>query len=539
MNELKKHGCISILSVINAVTLMLLLSCLNDNSVMAKATERKPPTKAERNVEQQIEAGKDVDVHGEEISAEFLGDLLKKYSSQDSKPSESVSIRNAMISHKLELHQTTIPYWLSLEDCIFNDDVNLSDSVFQKNLSLRGSTFKGAVNFYQVSVDGNLRIDKAKFPNKQKQINFDSIKVAGTFYFYEVEVLEGSFTLSDSVMNKLECTDTKFNNNEAQFTDIDDKVKPLEDNANFYHIKVNGNADFARASFAGLANFENIDIGGNLELTNGLFNSPSKTIKFFGMKVGRNAIFNEVKFAGGFDMSKAEVGSTLEFNKTQATNTNLAKNFSGMKVDTAIFDQAELSLPYNLQDVDYRHLNPDSDYQKTLQLIEKPEYSPSSFTNLEAYYRRSGMEKAADEVYIAGKIKEGNSATGFAYFTNWLLDITVRYGKWPWLALVWSAAFISIGWLAVFRKQNMMPQEQKDKKEPQKKEEQKDKDPMAGYSPLWYSIALFLPIVDLEDAKKWTLRPEKKLERHYLRVHIILGYLFIPIGLAAWTGLIK
>src|SRR5438045_3209090 len=116
MNQLKKNSYyISILSVINSVTLMLLLSCLNDNSALAQMAERKPLTKAEREVEQQIKAGKGADAEGKEISAEFLGDLLNKYISQDNKPSERVYIQRAVISHKLELNEATIPYRLSLE----------------------------------------------------------------------------------------------------------------------------------------------------------------------------------------------------------------------------------------------------------------------------------------------------------------------------------------------------------------------------------------------------------------------------------------
>jgi hypothetical protein len=59
------------------------------------------------------------------------------------------------------------------------------------------------------------------------------------------------------------------------------------------------------------------------------------------------------------------------------------------------------------------------------------------------------------------------------------------------------------------------------------------------YHPIWYSIALFLPIIDLHDSRVWTPKMERKKARFYMRLHIMLGYLLIPIGLAAWTGIIK
>lgn len=534
MNRLKENShYMSILSLINAVTLMLFLSCLNANSVLAQATERRQLNDTEQEIEQQIKAGKWADAKGKEISAEFLADLLKNYSSRDGKPSESVYIQNAVISHKLELNHVTITYWVTLENCIFNDDVDFSDSVFQKSLSLRGSTFKGAANFYQMSVEGDFRVNKATFESKEKQINFESINVGGTLFFYEA-VLEGSFTLSSSVMKELECTGTKFKNNEAKFIDNEGKPQLVEAHANFYNITVNGNANFTRALFEGSANFESIDIEKNLELTEAQFNNPSKTIQFFGMQVGRNAHFNSTKFAGGLDMGRATVGGVMEFYQTQATNTDLAKTFSQMKVDTVSFEQAAIVPPYSLQGADYRSINPTSEgYHEILNLIEKSEYSPSVYTNLEAYYRREGFEKAADEVYVAGKKKERKVASVPGYLWNWVLCITVEYGKRLELALVWSIVFIVIGAVLFFRKDNMMLQKPEDKAHYDK----------LKYHPLWYSIALFLPIVELEDVKIWTPRPKQKVwrigVRHYMRLHVILGFLLIPIGLAAWTGIIK
>jgi hypothetical protein len=59
------------------------------------------------------------------------------------------------------------------------------------------------------------------------------------------------------------------------------------------------------------------------------------------------------------------------------------------------------------------------------------------------------------------------------------------------------------------------------------------------YQPFWYSLGLFLPVVDLGQTKAW--RPDRKriLASNYAQVHVLLGWLFIPIALAAVTGLLK
>jgi hypothetical protein len=217
-----------------------------------------------------------------------------------------------------------------------------------------------------------------------------------------------------------------------------------------------------------------------------------------------------------------------------------------MRVDTAVFDQVKLA-NYSLQGAEYRLFNPTSEnYRESLALISDSTYNHSSFTNLEAYYRRVGLENAADDVYFHGKLRERKVVSWSGYFWNLFLLITVGYGKYPGIALLWSILFISIG-RRCFRKQNMTLQSPSGSDTNVGAKENEDKvnpsstktDDLKGYSPWWYSIALFLPIVDLEDAKKYTPAPERKGCRHYMRVHVILGFLLVPIGLAAWTGLLK
>jgi len=610
-NRLKKNSSYFI-------AILSLFFCLNNNPVMAQPTEWKLLSEVE--VEQQIKAGKDFDAQGGHISGVSLGNLLKKYASQDNKSVEQIYIQNAVIDDKLELISVTIPYQLSLENCTFTDDVDFSYSVFKKSLSLKGSTdenkystFNGKANFYKMSVDGDFRVENTIFMSKEKPIHFNYITVSGTF-FLDKAALESPFTFDNSVMNEFECTGTHFNN-KAQF--LDDKKS--EENASFYSVNVRGNATFSRTVFEGPANFRNADIAKTLEMTGTHFNDSHQDIKFGRMKVKGDAIFNKTVFASGFDMSNVEVGGTLSFQGTEANKDKATKTFAGMKVDTFVFDPANLAAPYSLQDAEYRLLNqtPAVDNKKLLDLIEKSDYSQSTYNNMAAYYKRVGREEAADDVYVLGKLREGSELGWRKYLLNRLLYWTVGYGKYPWRALYWSLGFIVIGCLVFFSKDNMIMDEKYKKAVPERTQDpsilkallsmlldpftstiysifvdvktwitkpiqilrnricssdkfvnpkprtaeffsvlrnklclpdtmSEENKKVSGeiktdfkYDPLWYSIALFLPIVDLEDAKIWTPNPKCKWRRHYMRVHIILGYLLIPIGLAAWTGLIK
>jgi hypothetical protein len=57
------------------------------------------------------------------------------------------------------------------------------------------------------------------------------------------------------------------------------------------------------------------------------------------------------------------------------------------------------------------------------------------------------------------------------------------------------------------------------------------------YKPFWYTLDSFLPIIRLGEAEVWT--PTQRWRIRWRYVHTIVGNLFVPIGLAALTGIIK
>jgi tetratricopeptide (TPR) repeat protein len=68
---------------------------------------------------------------------------------------------------------------------------------------------------------------------------------------------------------------------------------------------------------------------------------------------------------------------------------------------------------------------------------------------------------------------------------------------------------------------------------------QRPKDTPRAYSRFWSSLGLFLPFVDLQADKVWKPKADQIFLRNYMRVHIILGWILVPLVLAALTGLIK
>jgi hypothetical protein len=103
-------------------------------------------------------------------------------------------------------------------------------------------------------------------------------------------------------------------------------------------------------------------------------------------------------------------------------------------------------------------------------------------------------------------------------------DWTTFYGRHPETAFVWGAVVVLIGAL-VFSSKKM--------------EVRKREDACWKYSAFWYSLDLFVPAIDLQDASIWIPREEWRFGRNYMRVQRILGWILIPIGLAALAGIVK
>ena len=73
---------------------------------------------------------------------------------------------------------------------------------------------------------------------------------------------------------------------------------------------------------------------------------------------------------------------------------------------------------------------------------------------------------------------------------------------------------------------------------PNRMEPQKSEYSGRKYSPFWYSVDVYLPIIKLHDAEIWKPKEEYVLTHLWRRIHTILGWALIPIAIAAWTGML-
>lgn len=303
--------------------------------------------------------------------------------------------------------------------------------------------------------------------------------------------------------------------------------------ARFEDLKANDDAFFKQAVFKAEVNLIGANITKNLELDGARFENAATTATFDSMKVNQNVFVRDVIFECLADFIGASVAGSFEIHRTQFKKAGLSASFEDVKAGTMIFDNASFIGQADLGGLTYQRIDGDSDkdpnlgsWQSLIELMDKSVYKRNVYAGLEAFLMKEGYPERADEVYIAQRRRERKEQlTGFSRIGSFLLDVLVGYGRKPWLVLIYSIVIVAIGYF-VFRSRAKM--------EPLKSE-----DASRHYSPFWYSVDLFAPVINLGAASIWIPKENRKVARNYAHLQRILGWILIPIGLAALTGIIK
>jgi len=499
------------------LSVLTFLFCLS-GPVVGDTPELEANPAAEQFVRTQVRNGEPADLaeafpkEAERVlGSDFLYDLLTKSGNKSKIDRHGVRIAHATFSEDIDLLNAEVPLDVELTGCHFIGDVELSQSHFKKNLLLSGSQFDGIVNFINGVVDGDLKMSSSKFINADGEADFEGLRVGGVFDLHESVFAGNAHFIRQEIGGDIDAQNTHFTNPKEEIS--------------FDSIKVNGYALFKGSEFLSSATFAYANFAQNIGAEGARFGNayfPNQAqISFNDMKVGRNAFFHKTIFNGWVDFAHADIGENFEATQAQFNAPYSFTNFTGLKTDVADFTLSTFKTQYFLDAMTYRELKADSPRA----FVDGASYSPDAYASLESFLKRQGMEGSANAIYIAQRRRERSGLSLPGKIGSFLLDGLVGYGRRPWLAFVWGAVFIAIGWL-VFRQRKDM-------------EAQKPEYENRPYSAFWYSLDLFLPFVDLQAAGLWTPRRDRRFARTYVAIHTLLGWILIPIGLAAVSGLIK
>jgi hypothetical protein len=389
----------------------------------------------------------------------------------------------------------------SVIENIFADE-NKRKKLSRLGFTVKHAIFKGYLNLGSVEVPITLHWENCEFD--------DAVNFSSSHFFAPVYLNGSKFT------NK----NTKLTMNNARFDDL----------LNLNQVTVAGGAEFFQAT-----------IKGNLFASDDTFANENENIRFDQADVKGKMFLGEVPDEEGRSYKASTFAGALSLADVKALELNLSGVTIKKKLDlrhaniqtvldlnVGCFDRpGKLCLPREvlLEGLSYEDLQPVAGNQ-LLALIDNAEgYSARSYTQLEQYYRTHAQPEAADDVFFRMKRKEREKLKFLPWLWSLMLRGLVGYGRYPENALYYSFAFIVIGTLIFWRRENVVPRSQNDTSQ--------------TYSPFWYSFDLLTPFIDLHQADFWMPRQDWQFGRVYAHVHRILGWILVPIGIAAITGIIK
>jgi hypothetical protein len=261
------------------------------------------------------------------------------------------------------------------------------------------------------------------------------------------------------------------------------------------------------------------------------------------MSVGGNAIFNSAIFAGPARFSGSIFMRGFDLNGVDFKSDTSPPRFDDVKTGSALFSLSSFNRSRPSQDtgakfggMSFENIEVRADktqnrnifesYRNLISLADQSAYNTDVYATFERFLQKSGAQDQADEVFIHQKRRERRELlSGLSWLRSLLLDWLVVYGRKPWWAFIYSVIIVLVGFVIFRKREGMIPL--------------KTEDGSRRYSAFWYSLDLFAPIIDLDNAKIWGPEKSRWFARNYAPVHRILGWILIPLGLAALTGIVK
>jgi uncharacterized protein YjbI with pentapeptide repeats len=422
-----------------------------------------------------------------------------------------IDFRSVLAASEIDLSHTKVAEGLNLTDSRFVDTenrVNFSSAEIG-NLTMERTFFAGSADFSQMTIHSDLVANSAQFTNRAQTLRFDGMKVGGSASFSNVY---------------------------------------FGGNAFFTASEISRVGFFSDAVFDGAANFSVMQVGVQINCGNTHFRSHDQEVNFGGMKCG-NLWASRTEFNGPVSFVGAQVDAQLVVSEAHFAGTNeitcsdlkvgqfasfKGSDFGGrLSFKDAVFSYLELSdislpktgKPLSMAGINFQTVTVGDSWKGLLKLFDRAEFSADIYVSLEKMFAQRGYSDRANKVYIQRRWREcWEKHNFFEKIVDLLLYTLVGFGRRPGLALMWSGAIIVFGTL-VFNPGRM---------EPSKRECEGWK-----YSSFWYSVSVFLPLLDFHAHSVWVPKQSSRFAWQWARLQAIAGWVLIPLWVAAWTGIVK
>jgi hypothetical protein len=397
---------------------------------------------------------------------------------------DGVTISNAVFQEQVNVH-FEVPYRVVFQNCQFQNGLDFSGSLFDKDLVFTGSSFGTPASYTSTG--------SADDPPVAQLIN---TTVKGTVSF-DSAVFDVPVDFTKAHVKELDITNTVFESNDQDDPDLDLSAVNVE-----------------------------------TDLSLSVKTAQPRNVQAQLLSVGR------LLFLGG---SGTGFFATREFNLADGHFQKVVVN--GFPQWLANPQEKAINLDgfsFNELNLDDCHKGKQCEPGKLLELLDSPQvlYAPQPYLMLEQHLTAIGNPDDADTTYIHMRRRQrGRRMHWAAKLSDRILDWVLGYGREPIRALWWALSFVVLGML-IFSPRHMIPQEtppesanKSDKPDPSEKK-------TASYSRFWYSLDVLAPAIELGADKAWQPNPTWWLGRNYSYIHRILGWILVPLILAALTGVI-
>jgi hypothetical protein len=491
--------------------------------LLAATTARAAPAPAApttpADMEARVRVDRWIDFKGQHVPAALLLSLV---SDKLDVTHNGIRISNAVVDGPLDLRRIKAQFDVRCFRCTFGD-VYLSESSFDGDLMLTESTFHDLLAD-RVHVGGALVLDG---------VNANALR----FYFARVE---GPVQMQGVRAAAVDFRHARFGSSFDLSPRAADRPTLISGEALFHRMTVDDELILASARFDGAFDC------GSVEAKSLIARSTwfAQRAVFDSIEVSGPANFDGAQLRGGAALSYVQLGSLAMTHVTVPGAVDLrGARIDGMTVlsgqfgapvdlsDARLFtlDLAEAQLPSSsvalkLAGTTYHRL--ESGPKKTpLELVNQSQYAADAYTAVESFLRGEGEEALADEAYVEHKRHErARMRTFSAWAWSYFEDKVIKYGRQPARSLYWAVGFLLVGLLVFWRRDTV--------------EAVDPRDEHRRYNPFWFSVDAFAPVIDLEEAKRWTVRQDRRWASLYFKLHRLAGWVVVPFALAALSGIL-
>ena len=437
-------------------------------------------------------------------------------------------------------------------------------------VTLEAATVMGGVDFRGLKVDHQLDCDAIRLENPSGNFDLNGSEIGQTAFFRNA-VFQGSADLSHLKIGlNLECNSVHFANPQAM--------------PSFNSTVVGDSAFFPEAFFDGDLDFAYVSVD-QLVLDKARFTSKAGKARLDGVKARSGMLLRGVNVSGMLSMIGAESLGQIVFDDSYISNAGLfdlegIRALYGAALLRRCHFSGDISLAYSrfgrTLDVrdslfggtsSFRNARVDGDFLiagtlghdastlppfldargfsfESTDLNENgtwrswirrrrsvsDAYDPEPYLTLERSFRRSGLDRVADEVHYELRLEEGrrlfsqikNRGMFAKWIWNLILRATVGYGVYGARLLGWvlgiAAVVYAVAWYAYpshLAATTKSPVE---------------------FSAALFAIDLLIPALGLKQTESW--RPHGHVA-HILLLLRLVGWLLLPLAAAQVTGLLK